>query len=215
MFAIFLKHEIGLYFKRGGESFNLLAMFLMSASFFVMSQPFDTPLDEVTAGVVWVCALLVLAIAQYRLYERDYLDGTLEQWAFLPMPLEMVVLSKCVAHWLMMAVPLMLVAPVISVMLTELPPRLPSLMLSLGLGTLSFMFLGSLAAAVSLRFRSRDVLTTLLVLPLAVPVLIFGAMAAQKPISLDGEWAVLIAYAMVAAPVSCIFSAMLLRFAQE
>jgi len=145
MFWKLLRHEIGLYMKRGGESLNLLAMFIMSATFFVMSQPFDTPLDEVTAGVVWVCALLVLAIAQYRLYERDYLDGTLEQWAFLPMPLEMVVLGKCLAHWLMMAVPLMVVAPIISVMLTALPPQLPSLMVSLGLGTLAFMFLGSLA----------------------------------------------------------------------
>jgi heme exporter protein B len=125
------------------------------------------------------------------------------------------VLGKCLAHWLMMAVPLMVVAPIISVMLTALPPQLPSLMVSLGLGTLAFMFLGSLAAAVSLRFRSRDVLTTLLVLPLAVPVLIFGAMAAQKPLGLEGEWAVLIAYVMAAAPVSCILSAMLLRFAQE
>jgi heme exporter protein B len=215
MFLTFLKHEIGLYVKRGGETLNLITMFIMAASFFVMSQSVDTPLDEVTGGVVWVCALLVLGIVQYRLYERDYIDGTLEQWAFLRMPLEMVVLAKCLAHWLVTALPLLIVAPIMGVMITQLPPRLGSLTLSLGLGTVAFIFLGSLAAAISLRFRSRDLLTTLLIMPLAVPVLIMGSMASAKPISLDGEWAALMAYVLVVMPLSCFLSAMLLRFSQE
>lgn len=215
MFLTFLKHEIALYVKRGGETLNLVAMFVMSACFFVMSQSMDTPLDEVTGGVVWVCALLVLGIVQYRLYERDYMDGTLEQWAFLPLPLEMVVLAKCLAHWLVTALPLLIVAPIMGVMITQLPPNLTSLTLALGLGTLSFIFLGSLAAAISLRFRSRDLLTTLLVMPLAVPVLIFGSMASAKPLVFTPEWGVLGAYVLVIAPVSSFLSALLLKFAQE
>ncbi len=215
MFLTFLKHEIGLYVKRGGETLNLVTMFVMSACFFVMSQSMDTPLDEVTGGVVWVCALLVLGIVQYRLYERDYVDGTLEQWAFLSLPLELVVLAKCFAHWLVTALPLLMVAPIMGVMITQLPPNLPSLTLALGLGTMSFIFLGSLAASISLRFRSRDLLTTLLVMPLAVPVLIFGSMASAKPLIFSAEWAALLAHVLIVIPLSCFLSALLLRFSQE
>ncbi len=218
MFAKIFLREIKLYFQRGGEMLNMLGMFAMTSCFFVLAVPFDAPIGKVANGVVWVCSMLVLALAQHRILERDFHDGTLEQWPFMNIAEELIILAKILAYWGMIALPLLLLAPLISLMVGGGSDHLFSLVAALGLGSLAFIALGSIAAAGALRFGGRDLLTILLVMPLAIPILIFGSSASLSAFMVEGkisaEWLVLLAYNLVALPLACLVSVQLLRYAR-
>jgi heme exporter protein B len=134
-------------------------------------------LRRVAAGIIWVAALLAALLSLDRLFHGDYEDGGLELLALSPLPLELAVLSKCGAHWVATGLPLALASPVLAVVVDLHPAAMPVLFLSLLIGTPALSLIGSVAAALTLGARRQGVLVALLVLPLYVPPLIFGAAA--------------------------------------
>lgn len=140
-------------------------------------------LRGIAPGVVWVAALLASMLSLDRMFAHDYQDGSLEQLMLTPQPLSIVVLGKVTAHWLVTGAPLVLLAPILGLQF-DLPPRaLVTLIASLLLGTPALSLIGAIGAALTLGLRSGGVLVSLLVLPLCIPVLIFGAGAVEASIN--------------------------------
>jgi len=129
-----------------------------------------------------VTALLAALLSLERLFQADYEDGSLEALALMPLPLEAQVLAKCLAHWLVTGLPLGLAAPVLGLLLQLDAAGYPVLVLSLLLGTPTLSLIGAIGAALSLGARRGGVLLSLLVLPLYIPVLIFGVLAVEQSI---------------------------------
>ncbi len=209
MYLSLFKREMTLQFSSPGDVLAVPSVYILVVSFYVMSQPHGELHTLAMHGVLWVAALMALGLTQYRIYEKDMEDGTLEQWGMLPVPLEGAVVIKCLSHWITSGLPLVILSPLIFMMLGSSEPFETAPLLALGLGTLSLTALGSVAGALSLRFASRQLITLLLVFPLAVPVVIFGA-AAMVPGS-DGV-ILLISYTLAVLPLSIMVSAILLRY---
>jgi heme exporter protein B len=132
-------------------------------------------LREIAPGVVWVAALLSAMLSLARMFGADYADGTLEQVVLTPQPLTLLVLSKVLTHWLTTGLPLVLVAPLLGLQFDLPGDALGTLMVSLLIGTPALSLIGAVGAALTLGVRGGGALTALLVLPLYVPVLVFGA----------------------------------------
>jgi heme exporter protein B len=132
-------------------------------------------LREIAPGVVWVAALLAAMLSLARMFGADYADGTLEQLVLTPQPLVVLVMAKVAAHWLTTGLPLVLIAPVLGLQFDLPADALATLLLSLLIGTPALSLVGAVGAALTLGVRGAAALTALLVLPLYVPVLIFGA----------------------------------------
>ena len=157
-----------------------LFFFVIVVSLFPLGVgPEPELLTAMATGVVWVAALLASMLALGRLFADDYADGTLEQLAITPQPLTILVLGKVIAHWLVTGVPLVLMAPLLGLQYGMDGVAMGMLMLSLLLGTPVLSLLGAIGAALTLGLRGGGVLVSLLVLPLYVPVLIFGAGAVE------------------------------------
>ncbi|MEO7579841.1 MAG: heme exporter protein CcmB [Massilia sp.] len=135
-------------------------------------------LRAVGPGVVWVAALLACTLSLGRMFGPDHADGTLEQMLLSSEPLVLIVLGKVLAHWLVSALPLVLLAPLLGLQFDLAPASLAPLVASLLLGTPVLGLVGAIGAALTLGLRGGGVLVALLVLPLSAPVLIFGASAA-------------------------------------
>jgi heme exporter protein B len=132
-------------------------------------------LRTIAPGVVWVAALLAAILSLNRLFANDYADGTLEQMLLTGEPLPVIVLAKCAAHWLVTGLPITVMAALLGVMFDLGVGATLVLMLTLVLGTPALSLIGAVGAALTLGLRGGGVLISLLVLPLYVPVLIFGA----------------------------------------
>lgn len=163
---------------------STLIFFVVVVSLFPLGVgPEMSVLRTIAPGVVWVAALLASMLSMDRMFAHDYADGTLEQLMLTPQPLSIVVLGKTIAHWLVTGAPLALIAPLLGVQF-DLPPRaLVVLVGSLLLGTPTLSLIGAIGAALTLGLRGGGVLVSLLVLPLCIPVLIFGAGAVEASIN--------------------------------
>jgi heme exporter protein B len=163
---------------------STLFFFVIVVSLFPLGVgPELNVLRTIAPGVVWVAALLASMLSLDRVFSHDYLDGTLEQLMLTPQPLSVVVLGKIFAHWLVTGAPLVLIAPVLGLQF-DVPPRaLLTLLASLLLGTPALSLIGAVGAALTLGLRGGGVLVSLLVLPLCIPVLIFGAGAVEASIT--------------------------------
>ena len=137
--------------------------------------PEPDTLREIGPGVVWVAALLAAMLSLARMFGTDYADGTLEELVLTPQPLVVLVMAKVVAHWLTTGLPLVLIAPALGLQFDLPADALATLLLSLLIGTPVLSLIGAVGAALTLGVRGGAALTSLLVLPLYVPVLIFGA----------------------------------------
>src|SRR5262249_54084144 len=137
--------------------------------------PEPNVLRVIAPGVVWVAALLASMLALVRLFASDFEDGTLEQLALSPQPLLLLVAAKVLAHWLVTGLPLVLIAPLLGVQFALPANALGVMALALLLGTPSLSLIGAIGAALTLGVRGAGGLLALLVLPLYIPVLIFGA----------------------------------------
>lgn len=169
-----------LAWRRRSDVLGTLFFFVMVVSLFPLSIGPETPLlRSIAPGVVWVAALLASMLSLNRLFAEDHADGTLEQMLLTPQPIYVIVLGKAVAQWLVSAVPLILMAPLLGVQfgLTVDAPLV--LMASLTLGTPVVLLIGSIGAALTLGLRGAGTLTSLLVMPLYIPTLIFGAGSIQ------------------------------------
>jgi heme exporter protein B len=167
---------------RAGGGFGLgLAFFLVFAVLVPLGVgPEVATLARIAPGVLWVGALLACLLTLDRLFAQDQEDGSLDLIATAPLPLEAVVLAKAVAHWLVTGLPLAAVAPVLG-LLSNLPgPGYPWLVASLLLGTPALSVIGAFGAALTVGLKRGGLLLSLLVLPLYVPTLVFGAEAVRR-----------------------------------
>ena len=192
MFETFLtivKRDLILAMRRRSDVLTILFFFVIVVSLFPLGiGPEMDTLRMIAPGVVWVAALLASMLALERLFAIDYADGALEQMLLTPQPLSLLVLGKVTAHWLVTGVPLVLMAPVLGIQYDLSLDGLRVLVFSLLLGTPALSLIGAIGAALTLGLRGGGVLVSLLVLPLTIPVLIFGAGAVEATISgLGGE----------------------------
>ena len=175
MFAI-IQRDLLLVMRRKSEVLTALFFFFVVTSLFPLGIGADPALlRKVAPGVIWVAALLSTLLGLHRMFASDYQDGTLEQLVLAPQPLVLLVSGKIMAHWLVCGLPLVILAPIIGIQFDLDADSLYVLMASLLLGTPVLSLLGSIGAALTLGLRGGSVLMSLLILPLYVPVLIFGA----------------------------------------
>ena len=218
-FLAIVRRDLRLGLRRGGESMQPLIFFVVALALFPLGiGPAPEVLERVGTGVVWVLALLAVTLSLDRLYQADAEDGSLELLALAALPLELAVLAKCLAHWLTTGLLLALASPALA-MLVQMPPEafLP-LALALLLGTPVLTLIGSIGAALLIGARRGSTLIALLVLPLYIPVLIFGVSAVEgEVLGLSGRPQLLILSAMLLAALALapFASAAALRLALE
>ena len=177
-FRVVLKRDLTLAYRRRAEITNPLVFFVIVITLFPLSMgPEANLLARVAPGIIWVAALLASLLSLDAIFSPDHQDGTLEQLLLSPHPLSLMVLAKVIAHWLVSGVPLLLLAPVLALLLHLPEEALGVLMLSLALGTPTLSLIGAIGVALTVGLRKGGVLLSLLVLPLYIPVLIFGALA--------------------------------------
>ncbi len=170
--------------RRKSEVLTALFFFVIVASLFPLGiGPEPVLLKKIAPGVLWVAALLASMLSLQRMFATDYADGTLEQMALSPSPFGLLVAGKVVAHWLVSGLPLVVLAPVLGIQFDLDAGALGVLMLALLIGTPLLSLIGAIGAALTLGVRGGGVLLSLLVLPLYVPALIFGAGAVEAHIS--------------------------------
>ena len=175
-FLAVLRRELQVALRRKGDVLNVLVFFVVVASLFPLGVgPEPNQLRAMAAGVVWIAALLAALLSLPRLFAADHVDGTLEQMLVAPQPLASIVLAKIAAHWLTTGLPLAIAAPLIGLQYDLPADALAILLASLLIGTPVLRLLGAAGAALTLGVRGGGALLGLLVLPLFVPVMVFGA----------------------------------------
>ncbi|MEN9891780.1 MAG: hypothetical protein RLY78_2075 [Pseudomonadota bacterium] len=176
MALLLLQRELRLLWRRPGELMLPWVFFILMAALFPLGVgPEPEQLRRIAPGVVWVGALLAALLPLGQLFGADAQDGTLEQLLLPPRPALALAWAKVAGHWLSQGLPLLLVAPLLGLMFGLQAPAIGVLCAGLALGTPVLSLLGALGAALTLGLRQGALLTLLLVLPLAVPALIFGA----------------------------------------
>jgi heme exporter protein B len=214
-----VRRDLLLALRRPSDVGTALLFFVIVASLFPLGIGAEPNLLRAVApGVIWVAALLSSMLCLSRLFAADHADGTLEQMLLGAAPLGVIVAAKVLAHWLVAGLPLVAIAPLIALQY-DLPPALyGTLALSLLLGTPVLSLIGGIGAALTLGLRGGGVLLALLVLPLYVPVLIFGAGSvdmASAGLSPQGQLQLLGALLVVAAAFAPWAIAAALRISTE
>jgi heme exporter protein B len=180
LFGLVVRRDLLLAMRRRADVLTTLIFFVMVVSLFPLGVgPEMDMLRKMASGVVWVAALLASMLSLPRMFSADHADGTLEQMMLAPQSLSVLVLGKIVAHWMLSGLPLALIAPVLGLQFDMPPAALWILVLALLLGTPVLSMIGAVGAALTLGLRGGGVLVSLLVLPLCIPVLIFGAGAVE------------------------------------
>jgi heme exporter protein B len=184
MFGWLVWRDLILAWRRRADVLATFFFFVLVVSLFPLGiGPERELLRSIAPGVVWVAALLASMLALGRLFGNDYQDGSLEQIMLTPQPLYFVVLAKILSHWIISEVPLVIIAPLLGVQFGLSQNTLGAIALSLLLGTPVLSLIGAIGAALTLGLRAANVLVALLVLPLYIPVLIFGAGAVSASVA--------------------------------
>jgi heme exporter protein B len=179
-----LRRDLVLAWRRQSDIYVTLCFFILVVMLFPFGVGPDPAMLKIIApGIVWVAALLASTLALNRLFAPDYADGTLEQLLLTPEPLIVVVFAKIKAHWLISALPILLLSPLIGLQFGLSADAITVLFFSLLLGTPVLSLIGAIAAALTLGLRGSGMLVALLILPLSVPVLILGAGAVAAQMS--------------------------------
>lgn len=214
-----LRRDLLLAARRRSEVVTALFFFVVVVSLFPLGiGPEPAQLRRIAPGVLWVAALLATLLGLPRLFAADHADGTLEQMALSSHPLGLLVTGKIAAHWLLCGLPLVLLAPVLGLQFGLDRGALGVLMLSLLVGTPLLSLIGAIGAALTLGVRGGGVLLALLVLPLFVPALVFGAGAVEAHsagLGVRGHLSVLGAMLAVAAFFAPWATGAALRIAME
>jgi heme exporter protein B len=186
VFAGLFGHELRLASRQAADTALSLGFFVLVVVLFPLGVgPEPQVLRSIGPGIIWTAALLAALLSLDRLFRPDYEDGSLDLIALSSLPLELAVLAKCAAHWLTTGLPLVVVSPFLAFLVDSDPQSVPVLVLSLLLGTPALSLIGGVAAALTLGARRQGILLSLLVLPLYVPPLIFGAGASEGPARAD------------------------------
>jgi heme exporter protein B len=184
VFMTVLRRDLRLALRQSADSLTVVAFFAIATVLFPFGVgPETNVLMRISGGVLWVTALLAALLSLDRLFAVDFEDGTLDQLVLTGQPLSFVVLAKVTAHWLTTGVPLMIISPVLAVTLHLPAEGYGALLLALLLGTPTVSLIGAVGAALVLGTRRGGVLLSLLVLPLYIPILIFGTAAVEAAVT--------------------------------
>ena len=213
------KRDLLLAWKRPGDVLNPLFFFAMVCTLFPLAVgPSQEQLEFSGPGVLWVAALLATLLSLNSLFLSDFEDGSLDQLLVSPQPLPVLVLGKTLAHWLTAGLPLVFVSPILALTYNLPVSVMGVMMLTLTLGTISLSLLGSIGAALTVGLHRGTALLSLLILPLAMPIMILGAnavsLAANNDVYTTGLWA-LGAYAIASASLAPYATAAALRISIE
>ncbi len=214
-----LRRELSLALRQKGEVLTPIVFFVVVASLFPLGVgPESNLLLRMAPGVLWVSALLASMLSLPRMFATDYLDGSLEQAVLSPTPLALLASTKSLAHFIMSGLPLVLVAPVLGVQFGLDGNTLAILMASLLVGTPTLSLIGGIGAALTLGVRGAGVLLSLLILPLYIPVLIFGAGAVEAHAAgfgVQGHFSLLAALLVLSAFFAPLATAAALKISLE
>lgn len=208
-FTTLLRRDLLIAFRQRSDLVNPLFFFIMVIALFPLGiGPEKSTLEKIAPGVIWIAALLSTLLSVDSLFRQDFEDGALELALLSPQPLFVLVLGKVVAHWLVSALPLILVSPILSVMLFMDADTVRATVYSLLLGTPVLSMISAIGAALTVGLRKGGVLIAIIALPLYVPVLIFGTgavQAASMALPYSGQLAILATFLVLAlalAPVA-------------
>jgi heme exporter protein B len=218
-FAVLVARDLRLAARRRIDAALPLAFFTVAVSLFPLGVgPEPQMLRQIAPGVVWVAALLAAMLSVTQLYASDLSDGSLEQMLLVPGARIAIVAAKAVSHWLLTGLPLAIAAPLFGLLFDMSPAGIAALVASLLLGTPVLSLLGGLGAALTLGLRSGAVLLILIIVPLCIPALIFGAgavAAVDSGLSARGHYSLLGALLIFTALLAPIATAAALRIATE
>lgn len=210
-----LGRELLLAFRSPGELINPLMFFIIAVTLFPLGVGADPAiLGAIATGVIWVIALLAIMLSMENLFRSDYEDGSLEQLLLITQPLYFVLLTRVFSHWLVSCVPVILLAPILAMMLSMPAEAIGVLVLSLLLGTPTLSLIGAIGTSLTVGLSRSGLLLAVLVLPLFIPVLVFGTGAvatALNGLPATGLLAVLGALLLVAVVLSPLAIAAALR----
>jgi heme exporter protein B len=182
-----IRRDLLLAMRRWSDAAMSVFFLVIVVSLFPLGVgPEPAVLRTIAPGVLWVAALLTCLLSLSRVFTPDYLDGVLEQMVLVPQPLSLLVLGKVLAHWVISGLPVVLLSPLLGLQFGLEGEALGVLVLSLLLGTPTLSMIGAIGAALVLGVRGSGLLVALLVLPLYVPVLIFGAGAVTSSMAGTG-----------------------------
>lgn len=183
-FMAIVAREMRIALRQGGDASLAVVFFVLAVALFPLGLgPDPDLLLRVSGGIIWVVALLASMLALERLFQPDHDDGGLDLLALSPLPLEAIVLAKCAANWLLAGLPIVVAAPVLALILNMESAGFGALVAALLLGTPSLSLIGAIGAGLSVGARRGGALLSLIVLPLYVPVLIFGVAAVDAVLS--------------------------------
>ena len=184
-----LRRDVALALRLGGGGGIAVAFFVLAVVLIPLGVGREPQvLARIAGGVLWVAALLAALLSLDRLFQADHEDGTLDQLMLSPLALEQIVLAKSLAHWLTTGLPMTAIAPVLGLMLQLPEAALPALGLSMLLGTPALSLIGAVGAALTVGVRRGGLLLSILVLPLYIPTLIFGARAVENALLSLEPW---------------------------
>jgi len=214
-FYYLLLRDMRLALRSRHELANPLIFFVLVVTLFPLAvMPTTERLQEMAPGVIWVAALLSVLLSLDRLFKQDYEDGSLDQLMLSPNPLVILVLAKVAAHWLMTGLPLVIIAPLLGVFMQLQSESVSVLIWSLLLGTPVLSLIGAIGVSLTVAVNRGGVLLSLIVLPLYIPVLIFGANAidvASDGMSVRGQLFFLGAVLVLAISLAPLATAIALR----
>ncbi len=214
-----IARDLRLAWRRKADVLGTLFFFIIVVSLFPLGiGPEKNLLRAIAPGILWVAALLATMLSMSRLFTADYADGTLEQLAITPQPLSITVLGKIIALWVTTGLPLVILAPVVGLQFDLPGEALATMTLALLLGTPILAALGAIGAGLTLGLRGGGVLLALLILPLYIPVLIFGAGAVEavvQGVSPSGHLSLLAAGLILSLAFAPWASAVALRIALD
>ena len=197
-----LTRELLMHARQLRMTVNSSLFFLMVMVFFPLTMPPDAALlRTILPGLVWIGVLLSILLSSERLFQQDYDDGVIEQWLVSGFPVSVFVVAKVIVHWLFTIVPIVLFCPLLGVLFVLNAREIFILMLSLLCGTPAILFLCALAAAFGTGLRQKGVLMALILLPLTIPIMIFGSgaiAAAMQGLPVLGYLAILLAISLLA-----------------
>jgi heme exporter protein B len=214
-FVALARRDLTIAFRRRSEMANPLLFFVMVVTLFPLGVGAEPKLlANMAPGVVWVAALLAALLSLDGIFRPDFEDGTLEQLVLSAHPVALLVLAKVCAHWLITGLPLLLVAPLLALFLGLPETAMGTLMASLLLGTPVLSLVGAIGVALTVGLRKGGMILSLLVLPLYVPVLIFGASAvdaAAMSLPVSAQMYILGAFLALAATLTPVATAAALK----
>ena len=208
-----IRRDLTLSLRQGGGVGTALGFFLTVVVLLPLGLgPDQSLLQRIAPGALWIALLLSVLLSADRIFQQDFEDGSLDILAMAPLPLELTALAKAIAHWLTASLPLAVAAPLLGFLINLEPQAIWPLFLAMGLGSASLSLLASVGAAVTVGLRRGGLLVSLLVLPLYVPVLIFGMSAmGGGPDLATASLLILLALALASLVLSPIAAAAALR----